>query len=138
MDNFFDNILIYVPIIFIILFRILGMRNRPKRPQAAPREETAEPVEPPRKKPPERQPRKEPPRTNKIPSPGVLFPESSLGPAAPAKPPAAAGRPAGGFPGNLNYLPALKRAMVLTEIMGPPKALQGERDKRGFEPPWST
>jgi hypothetical protein len=29
----------------------------------------------------------------------------------------------GGFPGNLNYLPGLKRAVVLAEILGPPKGI---------------
>jgi hypothetical protein len=134
MDELFNNIFIYLPIILIVLFRVLGLRNRRagQRPPAA----AASPETPAPEKPPEKRPRKEPPRISRIPSGEVLFPEIPPAPAVPAKVPAA--RTAeGGFPGNLNYLPALKRAMVLTEIMGPPKALRGGRDGC-LEPPWGT
>jgi hypothetical protein len=136
MDELFSNIFVYLPIILIILFRILGTRNRAAgkgKPAAA------EPAPAPasrKEKPPEQagRPRKGSPRTNNSISRTALFPEAPLAAAAPEKP-AGTGRAAGeGFPENLNYLPALKRAMVLAEIMGPPKALQGGR-AIGFEPP---
>ncbi|WP_411044313.1 hypothetical protein [Treponema sp. TIM-1] len=129
MDEVFNNIFVYLPIILIVLFRILGglrnkqVRKRPVAARAVLETVEPEPAEPaPREKPPK--PRKEPPRVSKIPASAPLFPET---PAAPA-PLRTAGR---GFPENLNYLPALKRAVVLAEIMGPPKALQGGRG----EPP---
>ncbi|MDR2631987.1 MAG: hypothetical protein LBC60_13805 [Spirochaetaceae bacterium] len=132
MDEVFNNVLVYLPIILIVLFRILGTRNRQtgkKRPAAAVPQKTAVPAAAPREKPPVRRPRKEPPRINKIPSPEAMFPETSLVPNAPAKAPVVMDQASReGFPENLNYLPVLKRAMVLTEIMGPPKALQRERD----------
>jgi hypothetical protein len=126
MDELFNNIFVYLPIILIILLRILGSRNR----QAGKGKPAAEPAlapEPP-EKPPEQagRPRK---GSSRPPAPiprTERFPEAPFAAAAPAKPAAGTGRAAGeGFPGNLNYLPALKRAMVLAEIMGPPKALQG-------------
>ena len=127
MDEIFNNIFVYLPIILIILIRILGTRNRSagkgKPPVAEPEPEPA-----PREKPPEQagRPRKGASRKNTPISGTTLVPEAPLAAAAPAKSAAGTGRAAGeGFPGNLNYLPALKRAMVLVEIMGPPKALQG-------------
>jgi hypothetical protein len=134
MDEVFNNIFVYLPIILIILLRVLGTRNRQAgkgKPAAA------EPAPAPREKPPEPagRPRKGSSRINDPIPRTALFPEPPPAAAARAKPAAGSGRPAGeGFPGNLNYLPALKRAMVLAEIMGPPKALQGGR-AIGFEPP---
>jgi hypothetical protein len=133
MDDLFNNILVYLPIIFIVLFRLLGLRNRQtgKRPAAAAVAAAAspEPTEPVREKPPERRSRKEPPRTSKAPAPEAVFSEI---PSAPPPRPQANRAGGKGFPENLAYLPALKRAMVLAEIIGPPKALQGGR--QGFGP----
>ena len=42
-------------------------------------------------------------------------------PASVAQPPE---RSSAAFPQNLSYLPSLKRALVMTEILGPPKGLQ--------------
>jgi hypothetical protein len=141
VDDIFDNIFVYLPIILIVLFRILGARRAAgKNPPVAepePRQEPPETVGRPRQKPPEKpvRPRKEPSRTIPPISQRTSFPEAPRAAASPAKPAPGTGRAAGsGFPGNLNYLSALKQAMVLAEIMGPPKALQ-ERPDQGFEPP---
>jgi hypothetical protein len=120
MDDFFNNIVVYLPIIFIVLFRILGARKKPAEKEAPLVEAEAEPVAPPRKKPPKRPPA---PRSG-VPEPEPAF---ALAPVSRAEV-----APKRAFPENLGYLPALKRAVVFAEIMGPPKALSGGR---GFELP---
>jgi hypothetical protein len=57
-----------------------------------------------------------------VPAAGAAYgPEAAL-PAPPPRPRKAA-EGAGKFPGSLNYLPPLKRAVVLAEILGAPKGL---------------
>jgi hypothetical protein len=140
MEDIFDNILVYIPIILIVLVNVLRMRKSGagKKPVAKKAAGPADrpvvkPVPAPQKS-QERRSRKEPPRINKplAPEP-VLFPEIPSSPAAPVQP--VSGHTGGGFPENLSYLPALKRAVVLAEIMGPPKGLSGGMGKTGFEPP---
>jgi hypothetical protein len=136
MEDIFDNILVYIPIILIVLVNVLRMRNsnagkKPAAKKAAGPAAADRPVVKPvpvPQKPPERRSRKEPPRINKplAPEP-ALFSEIPSAPAAPVQ--SVSGRTGGGFPENLNYLPALKRAVVLAEIMGPPKGLSGEMGK---------
>jgi hypothetical protein len=131
MDEVFNNIFVYIPIILIVLLRILGARKagKGKPPEA---EEEAEPLSPP-EKPRERAKRPRPnSRTNLPVSEPALAPVFQEKPVPPG--------PSGGksFPENLAYLPALKRAVVLAEIMGPPKALCGGRGMTGFEPPGGT
>jgi hypothetical protein len=130
MDEVFNNIFVYLPIILIVLLRILGARKAGKgKPVEIPfeAEEAAEPVSLP-EKPREQAKRPRPNFRTSLP-----VPEPAFAPVSQEKP-APPGPSRKSFPENLAYLPALKRAVVLAELMGPPKALCGERGMAGFPP----
>jgi hypothetical protein len=133
MDELFNNIFVYIPIILIVLLRILGNRKKQAAGKGNPleaEEEEAEPVSLP-EKPPERVKRPRPNSRTSLPVPEPAITPVSQEKAAPLKGPSR-GKP---FPENLTYLPALKRAVILAELMAPPKALRGGRGMTGFDPP---
>jgi hypothetical protein len=123
MDDFFDNILVYFPILAIILIRLIGNaagRNKArKRPPPVLETEPAEPDWPVDE--PEKPAPPVPAFMEGAPSrPEHTAPPPVLPPAKPARPAA----PKGGFPETIAALPALQQAVVWAELLGPPKSLQ--------------
>ncbi|MDR2482569.1 MAG: hypothetical protein LBD08_02945 [Treponema sp.] len=122
MDGVFENILALVPVAAFIAYRIIASRRKQaaaQRTAPLPAREGARPAEPvfsawelsANDPPPSPPAPAEPLRAEAItPEPAVSAVPSQGTFNAPA------------FPENLSYLPPLKRALVLTEILGPPKA----------------
>jgi hypothetical protein len=125
MDGVFENILALLPVAAFIAYRIIAARRKQTAQRTAPlpaREEArpAEPVfsawelsanDPPLP----------PPEPVSAPS---LAEAETFTPASTASATLSQGTfNAPVFPENLGYLPPLKRALVLTEILGPPKSL---------------
>jgi hypothetical protein len=106
MEELLSNFYIIIPIVIVIALRIMASR---KPPAGKPEEAVS---------PPERRP---PPEAVPVMEPAVkpLAPELK----APLMVRATTNLPQG-FPDNLEYLPPLKRAVVLTEILGAPKGLE--------------
>jgi hypothetical protein len=128
-DSIFDNIFVLIPIAVIIGIRILSVwqkrqaeasKLRAPPTNAAAYDDTDDGgayFEPPEDKPP----------VPKASQPAAVVPAAAAYSTA-AKParktaeaPKAAAGPGPAFPRNLEFLPPLKRAMVLSEILGPPK-----------------
>jgi hypothetical protein len=127
-DYIFDNIFVLIPIAVVIGVRVVSVWQ--KRQAAAAKASPAQTgrwedadeadasLEPPEAKPP----------APKAPQAAAVVPAAAVHPATakPAQrtaeaPATAAPVRSGRFPGNLEYLPPLKRALVLSEILGPPK-----------------
>jgi hypothetical protein len=132
-DFIFDNIYILIPIAFIIVFNILNKRQK-RQAEAQGREDSSAgsgedddeagryfkaPVQPAPVQ-PKKKPKAETQGLTEQSPVEVRRPVSSQAKKAPAN--LESGGRAGSFPQNLEYLPPLKRALVLSEILGPPKA----------------
>ena len=125
MDDFFENIYVYLPILAIILIRLIGSagkRNKERRPPAVVPEPVfdigevpAFPERPPAQDGPALSRRSATPPSRPVPGPKGL-PEAGSGRPAPKR----------GFSGRapaLRGLPALQQAAVWAELLGPPKGL---------------
>jgi hypothetical protein len=124
-DGFFEYILILIPIA-VFIFRIVNNFRKPEKPVVrSGGEGFSEDDEDDETPPPRPVVEKVPPPAVLKPGPLVPEPKKAGGHTAAAVPAAAAKAPkeAGAFPGNLESLPPLKRAVVLSEILGPPKGL---------------
>jgi hypothetical protein len=130
MEDFLENIYVYLPILAIVLIRLLGSagkRNKARRPPAVIPEPAFDSGEAPAF--PQSSPRQggpaqsgryalsgtpPPPPSPSLPAPGLRgLPEASPGRPAPKR--------GVGFPGMA--LPALQQAAVWAELLGPPKGL---------------
>ncbi|GHV70655.1 hypothetical protein AGMMS49928_19250 [Spirochaetia bacterium] len=126
MEDLFGNLYVLIPIAVVIALRIIGSRKQSADNRA---ENRTEKQAPPVYKPPvyiyEEGDDDEPIRRVET----IVIPEHA-GEAFPAvesvfqaiEPLVSSPKP--GFPQNLDCLPPLQRAFALTEILGPPKALQ--------------
>ena len=130
-DLIFNNIFILIPIALFIALRIIGARKKQQ-------EKTAK--EPVKEKPhllffeEDYVDDDEPPAPSFIPErPRAFTPKKETTrviegdilelTSAPVKKPAPVKKSTASFPKNLDYLPPLKRALVLSEILGPPKGM---------------
>ena len=128
-DLIFDNIFIFVPVALFIAFRIINARKKQQ-------ERTAK--EPVKGKSNllffEEDDEDKPPAPSFIPAVPKNFPPKKESPraiesdifkltSAPAKALTPLTKNSTRFPQNLDYLPPLKRALVLSEILGPPKGM---------------
>ncbi|AEF83360.1 hypothetical protein [Leadbettera azotonutricia] len=121
-DFITDNIFILIPVAIFVGIRILEARRKqqeaanPKPPPVQIEEEPPPPV------------KKKKPRKAAAPKAAVPGLAASSAPASPApdfqRPGVYRTEPLGKpFPENLDYLPPLQRALILSEIFGPPKGL---------------
>jgi hypothetical protein len=125
MDDFFENIYVYLPILVLVLIRLLrsaGKRKPERRPPPAAVTESAFDFE----EEAPAFPKSPPPRG--VPAPGAL-PSGGTPRSAPSVRdlPDAGGRPApkrGARVPAAGALPALQQAAVWAELLGPPKGLQ--------------
>jgi hypothetical protein len=130
MDEILGNFYILIPIAVVVVFRILAARKKGEpltgsfsSPQAeAPGSpDDGEDYAPPRLSPAGARRKPEAPAVKPLAASAEAPPPESR--PAKAGVSAAPPPPDRGFPHNLERLPPLKRALVLSEILGPPKAL---------------
>jgi hypothetical protein len=116
MDDFLENIYVYIPILAIVLIRLIGSagkRNKARRPPAVVREPVFDIDEPPAF------PKSPPPQGGRPPAPSAPPRPRDLPEASPGRPALKRGA---GFPGKA--LPPLQQAVLWAELLGPPKGLQ--------------